>query len=74
MVGETAGQVKGRFVPRFYVQYFAGLREKDLFEPWLYHILQSTDLAGVRAWRSQNQAKLAYYEEWRRGYRWPGEK
>ncbi|HNR37620.1 MAG TPA: tetratricopeptide repeat protein [Acidobacteriota bacterium] len=74
MMGETAGQVRGRFVPRFYMQYFAGLQEKDLVEPWLYHILQSTDLAGVRTWRSQNQVKLAYYEEWSRSYRWPGEK
>lgn len=74
IMGDLAGKSKGRFVERYYVPYFIQLREKNLVDPWLYHVLQTGNLESVRTWREQNQVKLAYYTEWSHAYPWPGEK
>ena len=48
---------------KFYGPIYAAIRDQKMIEPFMYHILSSSPIEGVKKWTSKNQKKLdAFFE------------
>lgn len=45
----------------FYLPIYRNIKEKNLLEPFLYHILNSSSIEAVAKWRKKNDKKLAEF-------------
>jgi tetratricopeptide (TPR) repeat protein len=59
------------FAAEYYAPFFAEMDERDLTEPFVYHILESTGSPEVTAWLAENPARVEALLAWVSEYQWP---
>jgi len=70
----TRTQAKGKhsqFVFNYYLPYFSELSKRRLVEPFVYYMLQRTNVAGVADWLSANRSQVDDFLAWSKQYSWP---
>lgn len=66
-----SGPAARSFVNVHYVPFFAGLRQRNLVEPFVYWISQRAPVPGVTEWIAANEPRMRAFVEWASSYSWP---
>lgn len=64
---------RSKFVWKYYIPYFIGLKKRNFVEPFAYHISQRGNLTGVREWLTANSNRVNEFLAWSKQYQWPKE-
>lgn len=60
-----------KFAWKYYVPYFAELKQKDLVEPFVYFITQTDDNQETAKWLAENKTRVGDFLTWSKFYKWP---
>jgi tetratricopeptide (TPR) repeat protein len=71
LTGAQANKKAPEFVLTYYAPYFSELKKRGFVEPFVYHILQKSRIAGVSEWLAAHQAAVKEFLAWSDGYQWP---
>jgi len=62
---------KTKFTWKFYVPYFAEMKQKNFVEPFVYYISQSDGNEETLKWLKSHEAQVGNFVAWSRLYKWP---
>jgi tetratricopeptide (TPR) repeat protein len=65
------GNDKDTFLWKYYIPYFVEMKKNGFVEPFVYYVIQSTNVPAVRDWLIAHPDRVNAFLQWSRTYRWP---